>query len=69
MSAADVQRLVDKAQAIARGDAPAGVLAAAKAHRHAAHLLHVSTREGRADAETNHVLAAVNLALSVQAWA
>jgi hypothetical protein len=68
VSAAEVRLLVDRAQLVARGDAPASVLAAARAHRHAAHLLHTATPAGRCDAETASVLAAVNLANAVRIW-
>lgn len=68
MSDDEVRLLVDRAQLVARGDAPASVLAAAKAHRHAAHLLHTASEAGRCDAETACVLAAVNLANAVRIW-
>lgn len=64
----EIKLLVDRAQLVARGDAPAGVLAAAKAHRHAAHLLHTASEAGRCNAEVACVLAAVNLANAVRDW-
>lgn len=68
MIADEIKLLVDRAQLVARGDAPTGVLAAARAHRHAAHLLHTASEAGKRDAEVACVLAAVNLANAVRDW-
>lgn len=62
---AQIARIVDRAQAISRGEAPPAVLAAAKAHRHAAHLLHTARSP---EAEVTHVLAALNLVHVMETW-